>query len=223
MYKWQILLLISFSAVAGCNKAPPQAAVAPETARDDDPFAALRSTGESTAKTPDEFGEFDDVAFLESIIGKIEPIPPAPPFDPPPSRAEAGSLLEQCLQLVLSHPGFKSSREFYGTAGDSTVILRNGPYLNWPEDFKPNVDGFDFRFQNTYTQATEGNRVLGIQLGKLDLSAPINKLFDGNISLVMYNAGGSDDGVVIGGCSHFFAVARDGDKFVIHHSGSLDP
>ena len=163
MYKWLTLLLTCSIPLAGCVKPSQQASAPPASppaaTTDADPFANQESQTESTpaAKT---FNELDDL--IESTAGESAPQPAMPPFDPPLSSADAKSLLEQCLQLMLTDSRFKHSREFYGTVGDSTVILTDGHTSRWPADFKPVVDGFDFEFPNDDTQEAEGNRVLGI-------------------------------------------------------------
>jgi hypothetical protein len=46
---------------------------------------------------------------------------------------------------------------------------------------------------------------------------------DGNFTITAFNVGGARNGAVRGGCWMYFAVRRDGDKYVAEYAGSLDP
>lgn len=221
MHKWISLVLICFVSIVGCKKPSQPTAARSDSAADNDPFFGIGTTEESTEF--DEPPTFDElVQLIKSTIGDIEPPPPPPPFAPPLSPADTDSILKQCLEILLTDPACKNSREFYGTAGDSAAILTNGSNSRWPDDFEPIVDGYDVELCDAATLVTTGNRSLGIRLVKLDLTAPSKGFMDGNIVLATYNAGGSANGAVIGSCLHYFKVHRDGGEVIVKYGGWFD-
>ena len=85
------------------------------------------------------------------------------------------------------------------------------------------LNGYDLRFDKTDSALSDSNRILGIRLDKLDVTAPSTGFMDGNITLTLSNVGGTNNGAVIGGCLTYFTVHRQGDTYVAKYSGSFDP
>ena len=67
------------------------------------------------------------------------------------------------------------------------------------------------------------NRVLGIRLDKVDLKQMQAGLFDAPIRVCLFNAGGSANGGVIGGCSVYYEPKRVGKRWTVSYQGLLDP
>jgi len=148
---------------------------------------------------------------------------PQIPFDPPLTAADINDILLQCLQQILTSADFKHEREFYGTPGSTEVVLVNSSKTSWPANFNPKVKGHDLRFAKSNSADLDHNRIFGIRLEKLDVTAPNLGIFDGNISLVLSNVGGTKNGAVNGGCFLYFTVHRQGDTYIATYSSSFDP
>jgi hypothetical protein len=122
--------------------------------------------------------------------------------------------------ICFDGSSFKDAREFYGTAGSNQVVL----FGDWPKDFQPIVKGIELKFDPSAAAKDEDtDRVLGIGLTKLDMRAPSDGVFSGNVEINLSNVGGSKNGMVIGGRLNYFRVHRDGDKVVATCSGWIDP
>ncbi|QDT85966.1 hypothetical protein [Gimesia chilikensis] len=145
------------------------------------------------------------------------------PYDPPLTDAEINNVLQLCIQQLLTSSEFKLTRDFYGTPGSTEVILVTNSEIKWPATFLPKVNGVKLQFAQPKTIEYDGNRILGIRLSKLDLTAPVSDLFDGNIIFVLSNVGGSKNGAVHGGCFTYFSVVRQGKEYIARCTGLIDP
>ncbi len=223
MHNYILLLLFLFANIS-CNS-ESDTSIVDDNQSTSETEEDLLSTGITSKEGADPA-----VKSVEELIDQIESStegnnekPPLIPFDPPLTAAEIKGILQQCLQQILTEADFKSTREFYGTPGSTDIVLVNDSKLPWPADFNPKVKGFNLRFAQSISVDLDGNRVLGIRLEKLDVAAPNSGLFDGNITLVLSNVGGTKNGAVIGGSLTFFSIHRQGDTYVAKYSGSFDP
>jgi hypothetical protein len=189
----------------------------------DDPFdGPVNSTSPSK-----KMADFDSlIALIEDTIGSPigEEDEKQPPFSPPLNDVQIRDALRQSVEHAITSPDLADTRDFYGTHGDSEVILVNDGPIKWPDDFKPEVAGFGLRFASQF--APDGqckDRRLGIRLDKLDLSAPSDGFMDGNIVLSLINVGGTRYGTVIGGCRVYYVVQIREDKIVARAGWLLDP
>jgi hypothetical protein len=66
-------------------------------------------------------------------------------------------------------------------------------------------------------------RILGIRLDKFVLKQEKADVFDTPIEICLFNAGGTANGVVIGGCTVYYIPKRDGKKWTVECAGTLDP
>ena len=144
----------------------------------------------------------------------------------PVTDADRSAILDAVLCDALAEPSFKDSRNFYGTAGDKRVALvlsKNG--ASWPDWYRPRVDGYEVvRLVEDTNVNPASPRLLGIRLDKFNLSEEPNQFFDGQIRIVMLNAGGDGGGNIIeGGCDIYYDAKRDGDKWTVESNGLLDP
>ncbi len=136
------------------------------------------------------------------------------------------AILDAAIRHTLTDPGLQDSREFYGTRGDKKVALvLFNDRMSWPDWYRPAVDGYDLTRVDGDMNVDPGSpRLLGIRLDKFNLTEKANQLFDGQIEIVMFNAGGDGGGEsVIGGCTVYYGVKRDGDKWAVECNGWLDP
>jgi hypothetical protein len=201
---------------------PPKNTITPDSNRPDrDPFensSKVKSDGISRK-------DFDQLIDLIQSIPSDDTLQRPAPFDPPLTDADINRVLQQCVQHVLLDQDLQHSREFYGTVGSTEVILeKNSPVgLRWPSGFEPEVKGWSIRFNETVEVHYDKNRLLGIPLDKLDVESPYDGIFNGNIALTLSNAGGSKNGMVIGGCRVFFRIQREGETYVAKYAGHLDP
>jgi hypothetical protein len=147
-----------------------------------------------------------------------------PPFSPPLNDVQIRDAVQQSIAYALASPNLADTRDFYGTQGDSEVILVNDGPINWPDNLKPEVAGFRLRFASQF--APDGqckDRRLGIRLDKLDLLAPSDGFMDGNITLSLINAGGTRNGTVIGGCRVYYVVQIREGTIMARASWAFDP
>jgi hypothetical protein len=144
-------------------------------------------------------------------------------------KGTLADILPAVVDDVLKNPRLKATREFYGSPGDKRYALVNSPAWNWTKDRQtmtpiPRPDEQESKpawtwtkdgqpvipgFQLTPSQRT-GKRLLGIRIDKYQ---PEN---NGDyaayaITVTLVNAGGSDNGPVIGGGTIRY-IARSGEK-----------
>ena len=189
----------------------------------DDPF-----DGPANATTSSKtLADYDSLlALIEDTLGR--PIgkdeTTQPPFSPPLNDDQIRDALRQSIAHVLTSPELADSRDFYGTHGDSEVILVNDGPINWPDNLNPEITGFRLRFASQFEPDGHcSNRRLGIRLEKLDLLAPSDGFMDGNIELSLINAGGTRNGAVIGGCIFCYVVQKRDDAVVANAACWFDP
>jgi len=65
--------------------------------------------------------------------------------------------------------------------------------------------------------------VLGIRIDKFDLTQRQRGLHNVPIVVTLFNAGGSSNGGVIGGCNVFYVPKRVGKRWKVECEGYLDP
>ena len=66
-------------------------------------------------------------------------------------------------------------------------------------------------------------RVLGIRLDKFDLKQKKRVMFDSAIEICLFNAGGSANGDVTGGCSVYYNPKQVSGKWAVEFEGLRDP
>jgi hypothetical protein len=142
----------------------------------------------------------------------------APPL---PFDDDVNEILQGIIKDVLTNPGLKDTRDFYGTTGDKMFALVDEGKFGWPKEFKPDAPGFKLVVPSR-NPFVNGRRVLGIRIDKFDLEAK-PKLFDTPVEVCVFNAGGSANGGVIGGCTIYYIPKRVGKRWKVEYSALLDP
>ncbi len=221
---WLMLCLLAGCGGQGPAESVQKAPIAASPLTDpDDPFDGPVNVTTSSKKLAD----YDSLlALIEDTLGR--PIgkdeTKQPPFSPPLNDDQIRDALRQSIAHVLTSSDLADSRDFYGTHGDSEVILVNDGPIKWPDDLKPEVAGFRLRFASQFEPDGQcKDRILGIRLEKRDLLAPSDGFMDGNISLSLINAGGTRNGAVIGGCSVYYVVQIREGTIVARAGWALDP
>src|SRR5207249_891977 len=110
------------------------------------------------------------------------------------------------------------TREFYGTAKDKTFTLKASDKLGWPKGFTPETHGYKLAEVHLDPFVNQ-RRVLGINLGKFDLKQKKSEVFDTPIQISIFNAGGSANGAVIGGCIVHYVPKRVGKRWIVEFKG----
>ena len=212
--------------VLGCSREHPRTAVSEST--DSEPFIQIDSedpfSDDSLVGDKAEPIEFDDLVALIERTVPIEESKKAKPLLPPPSPEQLLDAIDQVVHDVLTNSQLKDNREFYGTPNSRRVVLVNDSALSWPDDYEPKVDGFDVEFspENRYRQPDQ-DRILGIRLHKVDLRKQSTWFLDGDIAIILLNAGGDRNGIVEGGCIIYYTVDRQGDTVTARFTGLMDP
>jgi hypothetical protein len=129
------------------------------------------------------------------------------------------------LSDVLTNSEMEASRNFYGTPGDNVVALVGS---NWPSGIKDMIAGWTVKPSDNGVHLKTSNRVLGLRLDKFSKNSPdadseFEGFFNGPIQLTMFNAGGTANGAVIGGCNIWYAVQNVDGKWIAECRGLLDP
>jgi hypothetical protein len=144
---------------------------------------------------------------------------------PLPATEDAKAILQAVLTDLLTNKDIAHSREFYGTDANKTVLLSNTGNWEWPEGFRPDLHGYKLVTSRPgpFAPKAKRNRVLGVRLDRFEPDAKANGLFDAPIQICLFNAGGTANGAVIGGCSIYYVPKRVGKKWVVEFVGLLDP
>jgi len=142
-------------------------------------------------------------------------------------RSQKELILDAVLDDLANNPDLKSTREFYGTDGEKHLVLIDGPESvnSWPADYQPVLPGW------TVTRSPEGRekdlhstRRLGVRIDQYSVESPAPvKIFNSPIEVTVLNAGGSENGFVIGGCTVFYRPVIVNGKWVVQFEGSFDP
>jgi hypothetical protein len=148
-----------------------------------------------------------------------EPVTKAVPV---PYTGETKEILQALVHDVLTRPGLKDSRAFYGTARVATFTLVDGARAGWPCAFNPKVPGFRRLFKMHRDPFKDSRRVLGIRLDKFNPKERAT-IFDGPIHVCLFNAGGSANGGVIGGCTVTYEPKRKGKHWTVKMISAVDP
>jgi hypothetical protein len=155
-------------------------------------------------------------------LAGCEPSPqPGTSLGPPaPSEAhriksDREAILDAVLEDILTSPGFKQDRDFYGTAGDKRAVLVSGAGYGvpWPASYEPSVPGYSFvRGEEGKPEPVEDQpRRLGIRIDKFDLDQKRSGLFDTPIEVSILSVAGASDAFVAGGCSIYYMPKRHGE------------
>jgi hypothetical protein len=118
---------------------------------------------------------------------------------------EMEALIPRILADALTNPRLQSTRDYCGTPGDKRFALVNSDAWPWPKSFHPKVKGFELTPANPAGKRLLGLRIDGRQWTSRD---PDGKLA---IRVTLVNAGGSDNGQALGGCTVTY-FAHQGDK-----------
>ncbi len=218
MHRWyySVVFLIAIP-ILGCNEPAQNASPQKQSSR-----TSASSENRPRSGSQEEFDSI--IELINETVGEPDAQEPPEPFDPPLTDAEIASIVQQCVRHAITDPALQSTRDFYGTPGNKDVVLLNDLPTKWPDGFRTEIDGFRLRFGSPNQTNGDSDRMLGIGLGKLDVRAPpFFGSFEGNVILVLQNVGGVRNGAVIGGCSVFYKICRDGDKVVAEFWGWFDP
>ena len=159
-------------------------------------------------------------ATIGSSVAKEQPIP----FSPPLNDRQVCEAVQQCVDHAIMSPSLAKPRDFYGTPGETEVVLLNDGPIIWPKGLKHEVGGFRLRFASAAEVCgPDQDRKLGIRLDKLDVVGPARGFLDGNIELVLTNVGADRNGAVNGGCIVIYVVKKDEDAVVASYRMWIDP
>jgi hypothetical protein len=160
-------------------------------------------------------------ASIESPIDvNAEATPQPAPTDPDPPTDEVNVLnpefsleedwqyegpspVDAALRVILQHPSLASTRDDYGSAGSKEILLINGG-AKWPDEELPVLRGYKVHWwRKSELTGAQRPRMLGIRLDKLQVDdrQSENSLGDPEIHVMIWNAGGSKDGDIVGGCN----------------------
>lgn len=155
--------------------------------------------------------------------------------DLPKTDAEIAEILTELVRDVLFNAELKGARDFYGTAGDTRVILMDGSLMTWqatkwPAGFIPKIEGFTFVFGRGKDLLPEDqrNRRLAIRLDRFVLD-PADDTEEKHplltrcpIRISIQNGGGSKNGGVMGGLTAFYSQVKKGEKWAVEYEGGVD-
>jgi hypothetical protein len=138
---------------------------------------------------------------------------------PLPFNDQVKEILQAIVTDVLTDPDLKSTREFYGTAREKTLALVDEGDVGWPKEFRPETHGYKL-VEVRRDPFVNQRRVLGIRIDKFDLAQKKAYLMNSPIHICIFNAGGSANGSVIGGCSVFYVPKRVGKHWTVECTGA---
>jgi hypothetical protein len=139
---------------------------------------------------------------------------------PLPLDDQSKQILQAIIADVLTNPGLKHTRAFYGTPRDKTLALVDTEKFAWPKEFKPETHGHKL-VEARRDPFGNQRRVLAIRLDKFDLKAKSEEEWP--IEVCLYNTGGTANGAVIGGCTVYYVPKRVGDRWTVECGGLFDP
>lgn len=144
------------------------------------------------------------------------------------SLSDKEQILDAILRDVLTNPELKDSLDFYGTAGDKQLALvsDSGYGVPWPADHKPKISSFHFSRSDETRESDETQpRMLGVRIDKYyNEDSEHSELFWTPIAVSIFNAGGTQNGQVIGGCGVYYTPRRTREgKWIVECEGLRDP
>lgn len=143
---------------------------------------------------------------------------------------KASQILSTVVRHVLCDEKNSSARDFYGTKGDTIVILVDGD-VRWSAGFAPKVEGFKFLLEQSQgTRFSDKlDRRLAIRLDHCDLDGPQKAKGElgifgekSPIQITIMNGGGQQNGAVIGGQSTWYSITKKNGKWGAEFVGLLD-
>jgi hypothetical protein len=140
-----------------------------------------------------------------------------------PKSKKTEQILNAILNDVLTSPGLKSSRTFYGTPKDRTFTLEDTSKVAWPAWFRPSIPGFKRIHLDPENLPPFQNKVLGIAIDRWDMSPKHGEASDVEIKIHIFNAGGEENGAVVGACFISYVAFQKGGKWGVQCTGWLDP
>ncbi len=167
-------------------------------------------------------GDLSSKEIWESDVPNDTEAAPVKPLKRLPDNDEVREILQALVTDVLTNPQLKDTREFYGTAKDRTVGIVDNEKLGWPRHFKPETPGHKL-VEVRRDPFEDGRRILGITIHKFDLKQKKADILDTPIEISLFNAGGSANGAVIGGCIVYYVPKLVGKRWTVEYQGSLDP
>jgi hypothetical protein len=142
-------------------------------------------------------------------------------------RSDKEQILDAIIRDVLESDFLKDVRVDYGTPRDKQVALvSNAKYgVPWPEDYRP-VLPEGYRVCRAAEGANGGQaepRRLGVRIDRFDLGQKEAGLFREPIEITVMNAGGTENGARIGGCSVYYIPVRKEGSWVVESTRLQDP
>jgi hypothetical protein len=144
------------------------------------------------------------------------------PVKPVRLNRRTREILQAIITDVLTNPDFKDARKFYGTAKDKTFTLVDGK-LGWPKKLNPETHGYKL-VEVPQDPFVNPRRVLGIELRIFDLKrkqADLGDRGDEVIEICLFNAGGSANGGVMGGCTIHYVPKRVNKRWTVECIGAM--
>ena len=144
---------------------------------------------------------------------------------PLPAAEDTKAILQVVLDHLLTSKDIASSRQFYGTEADRTILLSNTGKWAWPDGFRPDLHGYKpvTGRPGPFAPRAEWNRVLGVRIDRFEPDAKPKGPLGGPIEVCLFNAGGEANGSVIGGCFVYYVPKRVDGKWTVEFAGLLDP
>lgn len=104
------------------------------------------------------------------------------------------------------------------------MLLTHGD-VRWPPRFQATVAGWKIEHRRSPVDpAPHAPRVVAIRFDKFAPHRPANLIFDGHVSLCIFNGGGNPDGTIhIGGCLAFYRVERSDGRWSVECVYAKDP
>jgi hypothetical protein len=123
-----------------------------------------------------------------------------------------GMVLEEALPKlvadILQNPRLKTTRDYYGTPGDKHFALVNSTAWSWPAKFDSKVAEFQ-----QIAARQDGQRVLGIRIDSYQEANQTNT--NPMVTATLFNAGGTANGEVIGGCTLRYTMRQNNDTWSV--------
>lgn len=119
-----------------------------------------------------------------------------------------GEITPLVVADIVKNPRLKATCDFSGTPGDKRFALIDSAAWAWPKEFKADVSDFE-----RAPAKRAGRRLLGI---RVDQFQQADKEGDNSVlTVTLVNAGGSDNGAVIGGCTIHYTAQSTANGWVV--------